>query len=123
MPHAKSSKRKFFSELVAELASPEGDWKTPKPCQVHAGPGQQIAVSPEIAEQLTKWTLRDWLSASCDYLWNCTDQLPRNVANDIDVILGAEHPVVAELWSGSSKRTYASAARALKRIINQRNAA
>ena len=120
MPHAKSSERELFAELVAELASPDGDWNTPKPCRLDALPGHHISVSPEMAERLAKWTLMNWLSQSCDYLWNCTDQLPRDVADDIDVILGAEHPVVAELWSGSSKRTYASATRALKRIINRK---
>jgi hypothetical protein len=63
MPHAKSSKRKLFAELVAELASPDGDWKTPKPVQLKPPPGHYYAVDPEMAEQLASSTLKDWLSA------------------------------------------------------------
>jgi hypothetical protein len=42
---------------------------------------------------------------------------------DVETIVGAAHPIIADLWSASSKRTYASAARALKRIIDRKKAA
>jgi hypothetical protein len=105
--HAKSHIRKHFAALVAELASPDGSWFTPKPCPVPAPRGHR---------SWDRYELMDWLALSCNDLWNCTDQLPRHVAGDVDVIVDA---YVIDGWSHRSRRTYAAAARALKGYVVQ----
>src|SRR4051812_21967148 len=49
------------------------------------------------------------LSEACGLVWNCTDVLPESAASDLQ-----------EIMEGSRGTTYAAAARAMKRWIDER---
>jgi hypothetical protein len=122
--HSNSGLRELFAKLVAELAEPNSDIDRPMPGKVTSIDGEPCHVSTtgEVAEQLAARTMGDWLADVSTRLHNCTDTLPRAIADDVETVLGSAHPVIANHWKRGS-RTYASAARALKRIILQKKAA